>query len=286
MKKYIKILKRKMINFVIKIIGILTPMLANELKFIRLFKKPLNQKNPQLFAEKIIVRMSSKEFEQLEAYVDKWKVREYVEKVIGSKYLKPLLAVYDNPNDICYEQIPEGAYLKLNHGSHYNIVYTKETESHVKKKIKKWFQTDFSQKYAEQQYKNIKRKILVEENIAPNGKTLYDYSFFTFQGRVEFTQIRDNAGHRYEVGRSYEKLPFQLYSTVTPIEPQQPEYDEMVVLAEKLAQPFDFVRVDFFCVDHKVYFGELTFSPGAGLRMFSPYEYNQIFGEKIHLDVL
>ena len=72
-----------------------------------------------------------------------------------------------------------------------------------------------------------------------------------------------------------------MFSTVTPIEPKKPEYDKMVVLAEKLAQPFDFVRVDFFCVEHKIYFGELTFSPGAGMRMFKPYEYNLILGDKI-----
>jgi len=273
--------KRKAVGLICRIVGYINPALGQNLRFFGIFKKPLNYQNPRLFAEKIMVRMSSKEYEKLTDYVDKWKVREYVEKTIGKQYLTPLLQVYDEPSQINYDKIPEGAYLKLNHGSGYNVIYHKAKKWIVHGKIKRWFREDFSKRAMEMQYKHIKRKILVEENLAPNGERLLDFSFFTFQGKVEFAQIRDNAGHRFEVGREYEQLPFQLYSYVTEIEPAVPEYPFMVELAERLASPFSFVRVDFLWIENKVYFGELTFSPGGGRRSFQPYEYNLIFGDKM-----
>lgn len=279
--KYIRLCKRIIMGGMVRIAEMINPQLATRLCFFRLYKRLPDYKNPKLYAEKIIARMRSKEFEQLEKYADKWKVRDYVDKMIGKEYLLPVLEVYDTPEDVCYEKIQEGSYVKLNHGCGYNIIYTKATKARVKRKIKRWFREDFSQRRGERQYKNIKRKILIEENIAPNGEQLFDYGFFTFHGKVEFTQIRDNRGHRFEVGREYEKLPFRLDFALTPILPQNPRYEEMVKLAEKLATPFDFVRVDFFCVEDKIYFGELTFSPRAGIQRFTPYEYNLSLGEKV-----
>ena len=274
---------QKTISLTIRVFEYLHPAMAQRLKFFRLYKEPMNVKEPRLFAEKIIVRMNSKDFEKFSEYADKWKVREYVAKVIGEEYLLPLLGVYDRPRNVNYDEIPEGAYLKLNHGSGYNIVFEKARIQEVKRKIDKWFREDYSKKACERQYKNIQRKILIEKNLAPNGERLWEFSFFVFHGKTEFTQIRDNAHHRFEVGRSYETLPFQLYSTVTETEPMAPEYSCMIEMAEKLAQPFSFVRVDFLMVDHRIYFGELTFSPGAGMKKFKPYEYNIIFGDKMGL---
>lgn len=269
----------KGIGCMFRIVGWFNPVLAQDLRFLRLFKKRLNRENPEFFGEKIIVRMESDAYRQLTDYADKWKVREYVDRVIGEGYHIPILAVYDDPKAVRYDQIPEGAYIKLNHACGYNIVYQKQHEKKIRRKVTKWYHSDFTK--IQLQYVDIKRKILVEENLTPNNEVMWEYSFFTFHGKVEFAQIRDNAHHRFEVGRNYEALPFRLYSFVTAVEPKDPEYDRMVELAEKLAEPFEFVRVDFFKVGSKIYFGELTFSPGAGLRMFSPYEYNKIFGDKL-----
>ena len=274
-------LKNKILELFIKILSHIYVPAAIEFEFFRLFKRFIDYKNPKTFSEKIIIKKSSEEFKKLAEYADKWKVREYVNSVIGEIYEIPLNAVYDSPDEIDYESIEEGAVMKLNHGSGFNLIYHKKNKKDVQKKIRKWFFTDFSKYRNEKQYCDIPRKILIEKNIVPNGEVLWEYSFFTFHGIVEFTQIRDNAGHRFEVGRNYEQLPFHLYSYVTEILPKIPEYDQMVSLAEKLASLFEFVRVDFFVVNHKIYFAELTFSPNTGLKKFNPEPYNYLFGEKI-----
>lgn len=250
-------------------------------RYFRVFKKPLNEKEPKTYAERLIVAMRSQEFEKLAPYVDKWAVREYVHNKIGKEYELPLLAVYESPDQVQYELIPEGAYIKLNHGSGYNIAYHAEQKEQIQNQVENWYHADFSKIHGEVQYRRIPRKILVEADISCTQGITWEYSFFCFHGRTEFVQIYNKEHQRFEVSRDYEPLPFHLYSTVTPIEPKKEKFDQMRMLAEKLAAPFTFVRVDFLVTDKKIYFSELTFSPGAGLRRFTPDEYNYIFGRKL-----
>lgn len=276
---------RKRINRIIGKVGkqmrFVCPMLIRRLQFLRLFKRPMNLKNPVTFSEKIIQRMSSEAYEQLWIYADKFQVREYVKNIIGKEHLVPLLAVYEKPEDICYEQIPESSYIKLNHGSGYNVVWHKEQQAQIHRQVCRWFKEDYAHITTERQYRLIPRRILVEKNLMEDTDTLCEYNFFVFNGKVEFVQIRDNHGHRFEVGRDYQDLPFRMYSTVTPKSPEDERFPELVEYAEKLAAPFSFVRVDFFQAGPAVYFSELTFSPGGGMKMFEPSEYNVVFGEKL-----
>ena len=177
--------------------------------------------------------------------------------------------------------IPEHAWIKCNHGSGYNIQYESSKKNKIKRKIQKYYNADLWNKQHEVQYIGISKMILIEANIESADNLTTEYSFFTFSGKTEFVQILDNRHHRFEVTRNYHKPPFQLYSTVTAIGEKPPEYDAMLNLAEKLATGFPFVRVDFMLADHKIYFEELTFSPGSGFRRFSPDKYNYIFGDKL-----
>ena len=258
---------------------------ANKLRYCRLFKRWPDLRQPRTFGEKIMARMRLPEFEQLADYADKWKVREYIAETIGDEYNIPLLAVYDSPDKVRYDLIPEGAYIKLNHASNCNIVFHKAQTEEIKQKIELWFNTDFSENWKEMQYKPIKRKILVQPDIAADGHLLRDICFFIFSGELAFVQMRDPLGVRVCVDRHFKEMPFSLNPTRSPL-PEKPAcFDRVCQMAEMLAKPFTFVRVDFFLVDDKPYFGELTFSPGAGIRMFCPYEYNLIFGDMIPMNI-
>ena len=136
-------LKNKILEFFIKILSHIYVLAAIEFEFFRLFKRFIDYKNPKTFSEKIIIKKSSEEFKKLAEYADKWKVREYVNSVIGEIYEIPLNAVYDSPDEIDYESIEEGAVMKLNHGSGFNLIYHKKNKKDVQKKIRKWFFTDF-----------------------------------------------------------------------------------------------------------------------------------------------
>ena len=105
----IRYYKAKTISALIRLIALVAPEKANDIRYYRLFKKAIDRKNPRSFAERIVVKMESPEMEFLADYADKYQVRKYVADTIGQEYLVPLLAVYDKPKDVCYDQIPEGA---------------------------------------------------------------------------------------------------------------------------------------------------------------------------------
>jgi hypothetical protein len=53
-----------------------------------------------------------------------------------------------------------------------------------------------------------------------------------------------------------------------------PRWDHFVRFAEELSGPFEFVRVDLHDGDSHTYFGEFTFTPGAGLTHFSDPQFD------------
>ena len=55
------------------------------------------------------------------------------------------------------------------------------------------------------------------------------------------------------------------------------------MLAEKLAKDFPHARVDFYNVDGKIYFGEMTFFHCGGMVTVQPYEWNLKMGDMIKL---
>lgn len=274
--------KAKSVSAAIRLIALAAPSLANDIRYFRLFKKKIDRKDPKTFSEHIVVKMESAEMELLADYADKYQVREYVREVIGEQYLRPLLHVFDHPREVCFEEIPEGAYIKLNHGSGYNLRYRRKKKWLAKFLIRYWYHQDFTKVGKEMQYKKIKRKILVEPDITGQDQDLWEYCFYTFEGKTEFVQIRNIYGkERYEVDRYYQELPFRKTAKVITTVEKHALFDQMVQASDALASRFNFVRVDFLCTKDHFYFSELTFTPTAGRVRFAPEEYNQVFGDKL-----
>ena len=102
MKKHVRVCRMGAIDYVIRAIAVLSPKAANRVGFFRLYKRKMNDRNPQLFAEKIILRMESREAKLLKNYADKWKVREYISETVismGTKWEGPILR-YWNPWEV------------------------------------------------------------------------------------------------------------------------------------------------------------------------------------------
>ena len=281
-------------KFVKKVVGMIekaayltasaiSPDLLSELRYFRTFKKRINHKNPRTFAEKLILAMKSKEYEELGDYADKVKVRDYVREIAGEEYLIPLIAVYESPDDVDYDSIPEGAYIKLNHGSGYNYIYKASEKSEIEKKVRKAFKKDFSTFQNERQYKNIERRIIVMPDMKEGSEIFFEASLFTINGRVEIARVRGE-DILFDVDRDYKVPPYHMFGNVREPIPEFESFHEVVELAEKLAAPFEFVRLDFMFFDYKPYFCELTFSPNAGRVKFVPDEYNYIIGDKLKFE--
>lgn len=128
--------------------------------------------------------------------------------------------------------------------------------------------------FRETQYYGLPSKIIVEDNLARTGEDLLDYKFFCSHGSILFVQIDFSrfSNHRRLLFSPISNAPMsiKLGAFEPPREWKLPEtFDALCGVAEALSQPFDFVRVDLYDVGGKPYFGEFTFTPGAGLEPFS-----------------
>ncbi|WP_455720071.1 ATP-grasp fold amidoligase family protein [Agathobacter sp.] len=253
--------------------------------------KELNLENPQTYNEKIQwskIYDSTKEKTML---ADKYAVREWVKNKIGEEYLIPLIDAWDTFDEIDFNTLPDAFVLKLNNGSATNIIVSSKEQFNIKdarKKFKKWMETPFAFKGLELQYRDIVPKICCEVNLVPGGGDLPDYKFFCFDGKVfcsytmvDYTQNHEN-GKLGFFDRDYRLMPYHRkdFAPITEQLEKPINYWKMVELAETLSAGFSHVRVDFYNINGKIYFGEMTFTNSSGYAQFEPSEFDIVLGKQ------
>lgn len=255
--------------------------------FLKSLNYKLNLDSPKSFNEKIQWLKLYDSTEIKAELTDKYKVRDWVIKEIGEKYLIPLIGVYDKFDDIKFDELPDQFVLKTNHASSTNkIVVNKSNLNLQEEKIKftRWLKTNYAfNKGFELHYGMIEPKIICEKYM---GDNLNDYKFFCFNGNPEFIWVdvnryKNHCRNTYDM--NWNELPFVIdkFDRVNVNKPL--ELDNMIELSRILSKNFSFVRVDFYEIDGMVYFGEMTFTSSSGRDPFSPDEYDYIYGEKLVL---
>lgn len=244
-------------------------------KYKRIFGIKPNLLNPLGYAEKIQYR---KLYEKNQKYVrcsDKYHVRNYVEKKIGIKYLKPLFVVSKEIDSINISDLPHSFVVKCNHGSGMNIfIWNKKAVDwlDIKKTINKWMKINYYIYSREWQYKNIKPLVMIEKLIIQNNNIPLDIHFHCYKGEVEYIGIpycpyTENSAHivfdknNQMIGFVSKKNKIFDYSVDNLF-----CIDEAKRIASLLSEGFDYVRVDLMIVENIIYFSEMTFTPGSGFE--------------------
>lgn len=262
-----------------------------EKKFYSVFGYKINWENPKTFSEKQQWLKLYWKSPMQPICADKYAVREYVEKKIGENILNDLIAVYDNVEDIKWDELPEKFVLKVTHGSGMNIICHDKNNLNIKeseKKLKKWLQTNYEERSGEWLYRDIPRRIVCEKYLENNSSTgLTDYKFWCANGiprmiQVDFDRYGDHKKIQYDT--EWNKIELSLNSHATDGDIEKPSgLSQMMKYATILSNDFPFARVDFYEVEEKIYFGEITFFPGAGLHKFDPKELDELWGNWIEL---
>lgn len=256
------------------------------------FNKKINFENPKTFNEKL---QWLKLYDRKPFYTqiaDKYEARQYIANIIGTDYLIPLLGVWDKFEDIDFTALPNQFVLKCTHDSG-GVVICKDkssfNQSLAKTKINKCMKKNYYYPGREKQYKDIKPRIIAEAYLEDEGGELNDYKIMCFNGKVKCSFVCTN---RYSstglfvnfYDAEWNDMPFFRYFPKNPTLVKKPdEYEEMVMLTEKLAQDIVFIRVDFYKMQNKIYIGELTLHPGGGFEPFTPEKYDEILGSWIEL---
>ena len=255
----------------------------SKLLYFIVFGKRIDLKNPKTFNEHIITKKLEDKKYGYDKYTDKYSVREYVKECIGEEILNEVYGVYDSFDDIDFDKLPNSFALKATHASGFNIIVTDKSKldiENAKKKFDKWLKINFYYKDREKNYKNIKPRILCDKYIKFD-ESLVEYKIYCFNGKAKLIcQNVDRGGRRYTNVFDENFAPIPVKFGYDHIEyPVTNEKEILIEIAEKLASPFDFVRVDLYDNDGKILFSELTFHSGGGLVPFEPKEYDIKFGK-------
>lgn len=249
--------------------------------------KELDYEHPGTFTAKLFRRMIHVHRHRNATFTrlaDKFLVREHVAERIGERYLIKLLWQGTDPRQIPFDTLPDRCVIKTNHGSGGNIICQRPADPEaILKELRKWMREDHYLANREYHYYHIRRRIIIEDFIddrMPDGPL--DYRFWCFHGKPEVIQV-DN--HRHSINPFYDTqwnlLPVRYRKQVADADiPKPANFDEMLSLAERLSAEFDFVRVDLYNVQGRIYFGELTFTPVAGQFTFDPPEFDLELGRK------
>ena len=240
--------------------------------------------NPKTFNEHILARKVKLDEYDLCAYTDKYGVREYVAQVIGVEHLVPSFGVWEKGEEISLAELPNACVLKATHGSGWNVIIKDKHAKDLNQKICKLQKTlnwNYYYKSREKNYRDIPPRIVCEQFISPRDKRgLIDMKTYCFHGEAKFLNICYT-----ENGKEYsglftltgESLGAQDDSCRMEV-PDIYQISKVVSLSQQLAKPFDFVRVDFYLADEKIYFSELTFHSGGGIVPVKPDDLNVRLG--------
>ena len=259
--------------------------------------KKLNLENPVEFNEKIQWMKVYYRPKILTQLVDKYAVRSYVEEKIGKQYLNDIYGVYDNAEDVPFDELPDKFVVKATHTSSHNLIVADKKDLNKTKAIKsfrKWLgKNQYYRIGQEWAYKDVPPRLIAEKFLKDNEEnSLIDYKFYCFSGEAKFLEIhldRADSHKRAFYDFDFKPLPYRYVSLEKSIsrEVKRPtNFEEMIKLSEVLAANFPYVRVDFYSIEDKTIFGEMTFYPSDGRKDMIPDEYNKIIGDYIKLPKL
>lgn len=279
------------------------PRLAANALFKRVYGRNMDLDRPKHLIEKITWLQLYTDTSLWTLCADKYRVREYVARCGLLDNMPKLYGHWDNPDDVCIDNLPSQFVLKANNGCETVMIVRDKNDldiESIRKTMHKWLNRPYGYMGAQTHYLCIKPCILAEELLPNTGRqaelsptSLVDYKIWCFNGKPECCFIAYNRGKGslsvdlYDIdwNRKKDKIhPNRHYKKIDEIEFPKPScWQEMLHIAEVLSKPFPEVRVDLYDISGKPVIGELTFTSGYG---YFTEEYYNYLGNKIDIGAL
>lgn len=288
--------KRKM--YIIKILDRINSMPDREY-IERIFAAQMgyhpNLSDPKTLCEKLNWMKLNDRRPEYTDMADKYEVKQIVAERVGKKYVIPLLGAWDRFEEIDFDKLPEAFVLKCTHDSG-SIVIVKDKRRFNKNAAAEAFRrsmkADCFRESREWPYKDVRRRIIAEPYYDSLGKRdSVEYKLTCMNGKVKFTTICTGIAHAAfedrnndHFDRDWKRLDFSVNYKSSGKQIEKPYFmDEMIEVAEKLADGIPYVRVDFYVIDGQIKFGEMTFFTWSGFMKFDPPEWDEILGSWMKL---
>ena len=268
-----------------------------KLLYKNIFNKNLDLDNPKTFDEKLQWLKLYNRKPEYTMTSDKYEVKKYISEKIGKEQVIPTIGIYNKFEEIDFSKLPNKFVIKCTHDSGGNVICRDKDNFDIesaRNKINKSLKRNYYYIAREWPYKNIKPRILIEEYMEDkdNKFELNDYKIYCFNGEPGFTLVctgrfTKDATTETFFDKNWKVLPFtegnHLRDTTTK---EQKNFKKMLEFSRKLAKGIPHVRIDWYEVNNKLYFGEITFFTEGGFEKFQPDEWNYKFGDMIDLTLL
>lgn len=260
--------------------------------------KKMNWQNPQDLDEKINWLKVYGDTSQWPTLADKYKVREYIKNKGLEGILVPLYGVWSKVDDIDFDILPESFVIKTNHGSGDCIVVRDKKSLNIeetKKILKDSLRHNYGVNHAEFHYSEIPPRIIAEQLLIQDcdfSSTLIDYKVWCFNGEPYMIWVCYNRGKKkvmvecHDLNWNYHpewSIFYEKYQNGKGIVPKPKHLPQMIEYARALSHGFPQVRVDFYVVKDKIYFGEMTFTSNGGYNHFFTPDFQLTMGRQITL---
>ncbi|WP_230534502.1 ATP-grasp fold amidoligase family protein [Microvirga roseola] len=226
---------------------------------------------------------------------DKIRVRDFVRDRLGESFLVPVYDITSDIESFSFESLPSSFVMKANHGCEWTeLVSDKDSVDTelLRQKARRWLAQNFYDTHRERHYKSISPQIMFERLLTDRGQPPKDYKINCFRKNGILTQIvqvhSDRIANHKVNFFSHDWTPIRMdhgYPSAPCNELLRPDnLRQMLAAAEVLSEGFNFVRVDLYSVEGRIYFGEMTFTPGAGGLRFNPVEMDEMWGSLFEPD--
>ena len=255
--------------------------------------KKLNLSNPKKFNEKLQWLKLYDRNPKYTNLTDKFKVRKYISKTIGQEYLIPLLGVYNSYDEIDFNKLPNEFVLKPNHTSG-DIFICKDKSKidygKLEKEVNNWLKKNYYWTSREWIYKNIKPRIICEKYMVDeSGTELKDYKFMCFNGEPRIIQVmsgRNNGSYNinhFDLEWNKIEIPRKGHKESAKIIKKPENLERMISISKELSNSISFVRIDFYNIEGRIYFGEITLFPASGYVGFGDEKDDYLLGSWLEL---
>ena len=267
------------------------PVYLRMMYFIKI-GRPLRLRHPKSFNEKLQWLKLHNRKPEYTTMVDKHEAKAYVAERIGDSFIIPTLGVWDSFDEIDFDALPDAFVLKCTHDSGGLVICRDKNtldKAAAREKISSCLAKNYYWDYREWPYKGVNPRIIAETYLPGDGGELPDFKFMCFNGKVKSIMVCSQRGtedglHVTNYDPQWNVQPFERGYPIAENPVQKPQrLEEMIRLAEQLAEGIPYLRVDFYETQGKIYFGELTFFPGSGYSRFRPREWDEILGSWIRL---
>ena len=252
--------------------------------------KKLNLKNPRTFSEKLQWLKLYDRRPEYNIYVDKYAVRSYIANTIGEEYLIPLIGVYDSVSEINWDILPNKFVLKCTHGSNANLICIDKDKIDIKEyelKLNRFMKRNWYWHGREWPYKNVKPRIICEEFISETDNTPDDYKVLCFNGKAKIINVHMDRYGDYKIDnydRNWKKITYAKDGPMSDLIYKKPkEFEKMIQFSELLASDIPHVRIDWFIVKDRLFFGEITLYEASGFDHFDNPDDDYLLGSWINL---